>query len=173
MNVAGESDATRGEIWVGEPPTPPLFPRMVSIVPLAQVTIAWDFPLDSGCLPPRHHTISRDSVVIATVGPEEATYTDDISSVADFPMGTLIVYKISTNNVAGDGEYSVELPIIVGQEPAAPSGIVISLRFSETSVEIQWDPDLPVAGNLATDSFLVYLDDLSGNTVSPVAASSP
>jgi hypothetical protein len=29
-------------------------------------------------------------------------------------MGTLIVYKISTNNVAGDGEYSVELAVTVG-----------------------------------------------------------
>ena len=50
---------------------------------------------------------------------------------------------------------------------------MVSLRFSETSVEIQWEPDAPISDNLATDSFLVYLDDLSGNTVVPVTASSP
>lgn len=171
VNVAGESDAARGEIWVGEPPSPPLFPRVTSIVPLDHVTISWDLPLDTGCLPPRHHSISRDGVVVDTVGPEDDFYKDE--DVASFPTGALIVYKVSANNVAGDGEYSVELTVTVGQEPAAPSGIVISLRFSETSVEIQWDPDVLIAGNVATDSFLVYLDDLSGNTVLPVVASSP
>jgi hypothetical protein len=54
VNVAGESDATLGEIWVGEPPSPPLFPRMTSIVPLDHVIIEWEFALDSGCLPIRH-----------------------------------------------------------------------------------------------------------------------
>ena len=114
INVAGESDATQGEIWVGEPSSPPLRPRMTSILPLDQVTIAWDFPLDTGCLPPRHYSINRDGTDIATVGPEDATFTDDISSVGDFAMGTLIVYKISANNIAGDGEYSVELAVTVG-----------------------------------------------------------
>ena len=68
--------------------------------------------MDTGCLPPRYHSINRDGADLAeTVGPEENTFTDDISS---FAMGDLIVYKISTNNVAGDGEYSVELPVTVG-----------------------------------------------------------
>lgn len=127
VNLAGESDATLGEIWVGEPPTAPLFPRMTSIVPLDQVTFDWDFPLDTGCLPLLHHSISRDGVLLETIGPELNSYTDDtISSSSDFPMGTEIIYTIMSTNVAGDGEYSVELPITVGQEPDAPSNIVVS-----------------------------------------------
>jgi hypothetical protein len=144
---------------------------MTSIGPLDVVTIEWDFALDVGCLPLRHHSISRDGVVIATVGPEENSFTDDISS--GIPMGTVLIYTISANNVAGDGEESVELDIAVGQEPAAPSNIVVSLRFSETSVELQWDADVLITDNLATDSFLVYLDDRSGNTVVPFPATSP
>jgi hypothetical protein len=72
--------------------------------------------------------------VITTVGPEDNSYSDDISS--GLPMGTVIIYTISANNVAGDGKASVELDITVGQEPAAPSNLVVSLRFSEISVEI-------------------------------------
>ena len=173
INVAGESHPTLEQIKVGEPPSSPLYPTMTSITP-DELTVEWDHPLDDGCLPVLHYVISRDAVDLdETVAPDLNSFTDDISSTADFPLGTLITYEIKAVNHAGASLYSEPLVVTVGQAPNPPTDLEISRRISETSVEIQWEADVYIANNLPTTSYLVYLDDLSGNEVEPYSVSSP
>jgi hypothetical protein len=174
VNVAGESDGQLGSIEVGDPPSPPLFPRRTSITPLDHVTIEWDLSLDTGCLPVLYHKINRDGSDLADiVAPEANSFTDDITSTTDYPLGTLITYMIKAVNYAGESEYSEPLPITVGQPPDSPTNVIVAVRYSETAVRIQWDADVLITDNLATTSYLVYLDDLSGNEIRPVEASTP
>jgi hypothetical protein len=134
VNVAGESDGTVKEITVGEPPSPPLYPRLTVIVPSSSLTIKWDPVLSDGCRPVTRHVITRDNVDLAdVVAPEAVLFDDDISSYA---MGSIITYKIRAVNDQGDGELSVPLFVTVGQAPNAPSGIFVSRRMSETQVEL-------------------------------------
>jgi len=51
--------------------------------------------------------------------------------------------------------------------------VVVSRRLSETSVEIEWAADVAIANNPLTSSYRLYLDDLSGNTVAPIAVDTP
>jgi hypothetical protein len=51
--------------------------------------------------------------------------------------------------------------------------VIVALRYSETAVRIQWDADILITDNLATTSYLVYVDDLSGNEIIPVEANTP
>lgn len=82
--------------------------------------------------------------------PQQNHFVDDISSATDFPLGTTIIYKVKTVNYAGASPYSVELPVVVGQAPNAPTALNVARRLSETSVELQWTADLAIAGNVAT-----------------------
>jgi len=171
VNVAGESDGKVNEIKVGEPPSPPLYPRLTAITPLSSLTIQWDPPLDDGCLPIAHYIINRDGSDLVTVVPPEAVlFTDNIAAYA---MGASITYKIKAVNDAGAGTLSVALVVTVGQPPNAPSGLTVSQRFSETSIELQWTTDTPIVGNVPTISYRVYLDDLSGNPITPLNVSTP
>jgi hypothetical protein len=65
VNVAGESDGTVREITVGEPPSPPLYPRLTAIAPGSVLTIQWDPVLDDGCRPIVQHIINRDGSDLA------------------------------------------------------------------------------------------------------------
>ena len=72
--------------------------------------------------------------------------------------------------------YSVPLVVTVGQPPNAPAGtpsLKVSRRLSETSVEIEWAAEVAIANNLPTSSYRLYVDDLSGNEVVPIAADTP
>lgn len=174
FNVAGESDGTSKQIKVGSVPSAPLLLNMTAIVPLATLTISWEAPLSDGCLPLRQYTINRDGVDLAAViVPEATSHTDDISAAATFPLGTVITYKLKAVNDAGDSEYSVPLVVTVSSVPNAPSSVQVSQRTSETSLELTWTPDVAVSGNLLTDSYRVYIDDLSGNPVAARSASTP
>jgi hypothetical protein len=51
-------------------------------------------------------------------------------------MGAQITYRIKAVNDQGDGELSVALVVTVGQPPNAPTGLMVSRRISETSVEL-------------------------------------
>lgn len=174
LNVAGESDGTVSQILAGQEPTMPIYPRLTAISPFSALTLQWNHPLDDGCLPVRHHVVNRDGVDLPTLASADSnSFTDDISSAASFPLGTSITYKIKAVNDAGASAYSEPIVVTVGQPPNAPSSLVISRRISETSVELQWTADTPVAGNVATTSYRVYLDDLSGNMVVPQNVSTP
>ena len=166
VNIAGESDGTVGQIKVGDPPSAPLHPRRTAITALSSVTIAWEDSLSDGCLAVLHHVVNRDGADLPTlVEPGANSFTDDISVEADFPLGTLITYRVKAVNAAGASEPSVALTVTVGQVPNAPSSVVVSRRFSETSVELQWAAGDAIPANLPTTAFRVYVDDLSGNEV--------
>ena len=174
VNVAGESESAVGQISVGDAPSPPLHPRVISISPLSTLTIEWDDPLSDGCLPVLRHVVVRDGADLPTeVAPGANTFTDDISSAADFPAGAVISYAVKAVNEAGESAPSVALLVTVGQAPDAPSALVISRRFSETSVELQWAAGAAIPANPASTGFRVYVDDLSGNEVEPLVVSTP
>ena len=169
FNVAGESDGTAGQIKVGDPPSAPLHPRRTAITPLSSLTIAWDDSLSDGCLAVLHHVISRDGTDLPSLAdPGANSFTDDISSAADFPLGTQITYTVKAVNAAGESDPSVALVVTVGQVPNAPSGVVIVRRFSETSVELQWAAGAEIPANPPSQGFRVYVDDMSGNVVKPL-----
>jgi hypothetical protein len=61
---------------------------MTQITPFSSLKIAWDDPLDLGCLPIYHYKVNRDGVDLDDeVMPGENIFTDNIASSADFPMG--------------------------------------------------------------------------------------
>lgn len=173
-NVAGESDGLVKSIKVGSPPSPPVYPRILRIVPLGEFKIAWNDSVSDGCLPVRHYIVRRDGADLASqVSPDSNVFADDLSSTADFPLGMILVYEVKAVNDAGESEYSEQLKVTVGQPPDAPTNVLVSRRYSETSVTIQWTRDTLIAGNPPTLAYRIYLDDLSGNVIVPSASVTP
>lgn len=139
---------------------------MTQITAFSSLTIEWDDPLDLGCLPIYHYKVSRDgSDLDDEVDPGENSFTD--SDISSFGIGDTITYRIKTVNYAGESAYSVALVVTVGRVPNSPSDVVVLQRVSETVIELTWTPDLPMADNLPTDLYRVYVDDLSGNDIVP------
>ena len=133
---------------------------MTAVVPSTSLTLAWNQPLDNGCLPIIQYTLSKNGADLAAViTPDQLTYTDSITSAT---IGTQITYKLKAINYAGASLYTENLVVTVGSVPNAPTGLQIVSR-TQSSVEISWTADAAISSNTVTLGYKVYLNDQSGN----------
>lgn len=109
-----------------------------------------------------HYILNKDGTDLATqISADLQTYSDDIS--VGGTIGTTISYKLKAVNSAGDSPYTQDLVVTVGQVPNPPQNLRITSQLSQTEVDVEWDPETAIVGNLVTLGYKVYLDDLSGN----------
>ena len=162
LNSAGEGSHASDSIYLGDPPSNPKNPRMVSVTPATSLDFAWDVPDSDGCLPILYYILNKDGVDLPTqISPSLTQYTDDITTGGQ--IGDQITYKIKAVNIAGSSPYCEELTITVGVVPSAPQSLEIVQTLSETSIQIKWLPGTAISSNPETLSYNVYLDDGSGN----------
>lgn len=119
VNVAGEGAHIAESVHLGNVPSNPKSPAMLSVVPENSLVVSWDKPDSDGCLPITHYTMNKDGSDLADViAPSVTSFTDDISS--NGYIGTQATYKIKAHNVNGESAYSQELTVTVGLVPNAP-----------------------------------------------------
>jgi hypothetical protein len=51
INSAGEGPSAVQSIYLGSPPSAPLYPKLVTVTPQTTLVLSWQAPLDDGCLP--------------------------------------------------------------------------------------------------------------------------
>jgi len=141
---------------------------MTSVVPLSQLTLKWDAPVDFGCLPITAYVLSKDGVDLADVITPEMNSFVDTHLTTGGTIGTQITYKMKTVNYAGSSSYSDPITVTVGVVPNAPTGFAITSHPEESVVKLSWSNGAAIASNPATLAFKIYLDDLSGNAPSVV-----
>lgn len=94
---------------------------MQAIIVGTSVTLKWEAPSDTGCLPILHYKIAKDgSDLSADISADLASYTDTSATGA---LGTAYVYTIRAVNEAGDSEKTEQLTVTIGQVPNAPSSL--------------------------------------------------
>ena len=121
-NVAGESTHIAESVHLGNVPSNPKSPSMVSVSPDSTLTIEWDRPDSDGCLPVLKYVINKDGVDLADiVAPSATNFADDISIGGS--VGSEISYKLKAVNVNGESLYSPVLTVTVGLLPSAPSNL--------------------------------------------------
>ena len=62
LNSAGEGAFAAASIHLGNEPSNPKNPRMLSVTPAATLVFGWDVPDSDGCLPILYYTLSKDGV---------------------------------------------------------------------------------------------------------------
>lgn len=135
LNAAGESAPTEGQIRVGSIPTAPSGLIMTAITPSVDLTLKWQPPSSTGCLPITGYIVNKNGVDLVTViSPSQNSYIDDISIGGT--IGTTIDYKIKAINVAGPSPYTETLTITVGEIPNAPTNLRIQDQPSSTTVNL-------------------------------------
>ena len=118
-NVAGEGSYIAASTYLGNVPSNPKTPLLVSVVPNTSLTLSWIRPDDDGCLSILNYRVNKDGQDLDNlIQPTATTFTDDIS--VGGAIGTEIVYKVKAVNVNGDSLYSEELTVIVGLVPNPP-----------------------------------------------------
>lgn len=86
---------------------------MTAVVPSTTLTLAWQPPTDTGCLPIIQYVINKNGTDLpATITAGQHSYTDDIS--VGGTIGTVIAYKIKAINEAGPSVYTEDLVVTVG-----------------------------------------------------------
>lgn len=51
INSAGEGSSVVQSIYLGSPPSAPLYPKLISVTPQSNLVLSWQAPIDDGCLP--------------------------------------------------------------------------------------------------------------------------
>ena len=105
VNVAGEGPYIADSVHLGNVPSNPKSPMMLSVVPDVELVLSWERPFTDGCLPITQYVLNKDGVDLADViNPAENTFTDDLTVGGS--TGTEIKYKVKAKNVNGFSEYS-------------------------------------------------------------------
>jgi len=160
VNGAGESLPAQVNKRVGQVSLSPRNLKLSAVVPTTSVTLTWEAPLDTGCLPITSYVLSRDGADLALS--ISADSSQAIDTTATGAIGTTYTYKMKAVNSAGNSEYTEEITVTVGSVPNAPSNLAINERISATSVELKWDADIAIASNPATTAYRVYFNDGTG-----------
>jgi hypothetical protein len=96
-NSAGEGSSITQNVWLGQVPSEPLNPTLISIEPDVDLVLGWDVPLTDGCLPILSYTVAKDgSDHILDISPTLKSISDDISVSGS--IGETITYKIKAIN---------------------------------------------------------------------------
>lgn len=104
-NSAGEGHTTHAQIWLGEVPSEPLNPVLLSILPDDNLVLGWDAPTSDGCLTILSYTLSKDGLDhVLNIAPSMVSYQDDISVSGS--IGDVITYKLKAVNQAGESQFS-------------------------------------------------------------------
>ena len=124
LNSAGEGDFVADSIHLGNEPSNPKNPRMLSVAPASTLVFGWDVPDSDGCLPILHYTLNKNGVDLEVeISPSLIEYEDDISTGGQ--IGDQITYKIKAVNIAGESPYCEDLTVTVGNVPNAPTNLAI------------------------------------------------
>ena len=155
VNVAGESAVASSSVIVGQTPNKPQNVRVTGSVPNDKLTIQWDAPDYSGCIPITNYTISIDGTDQNTSITADDTSLDiDIS--ADGAYGKQLTIAMKASNAKTASDYTSDLVATVGSAPNAPSNPQVVSRPSQTSLELSWTADTAIASNVATTDYRVY-----------------
>ena len=155
VNVAGESTASQSSVIVGEVPNKPQNVRVTGSVPDDKLTIQWDAPDYSGCIPLTGYIISIDGTDQNTsIAASDTSLDIDIS--ADGGYGKQLTIAMKAQNAKTVSQYTSNLVATVGSAPNAPSNPVVVSRPSKTSLELSWTADTAITNNVATTDYRVY-----------------
>ena len=161
-NVAGEGPYAAQSVYLGNVPSNPRSPSMLSVVPNSVLTISWERPYTDGCLPVKHYRVNKDGVDLPhLVTPSATFFADDISTGGS--IGTEITYKVKAVNVNGESLYSEDFTVTIGVVPNPPLNLKQVKTVSQTAIQVAWEPGLAIASNPVTLRYKVFLDDGSGN----------
>ena len=81
INSAGESSPATASIYLGNIPAVPIYPALVSVTPQTSLTISWQAPLDTGCLPILNYVVQKNGADLpAVISASASTLNDDIST---------------------------------------------------------------------------------------------
>jgi len=131
--VAGEGANKMQAIWLGQVPSEPLNPKLISVVPDDSLILGWDAPLKDGCLSILSYTVAKNGVEhLTNIDPSLTQISDNIEVGGS--IGDLITYEIKALNHAGASIYSESLTIMVGLKPNPPQNVSRVQILSETSI---------------------------------------
>ncbi len=162
VNLAGESIPAQDSIIVGKAPSAPENLKVTASVPNDKITLVWNEPSDTGCLPIRSYILAIDGTDSST------TITSDMKSIdidisADGAYGKVLTLNLRATNDKAEGPASNTISITVGSVPNTPSTLAVASRPSNSSLTLSWTADVLITSNQETTAYRIYRINADGS----------
>jgi hypothetical protein len=163
LNLAGESLPASTSTILGSSPSVPQNVRITQSIPGTSITVAWDPPISSGCLPLTGYIFNVDGTdetgLGITADKTEVTYA---FPVGNGNIGDSVVINLRAANKKAEGIASEDISVTVGSVPNAPTGLTVESRPSKTSLVLSWTADVAIANNQETTAYRLYRLNIDG-----------